>query len=366
MKPVIFAALLIGSTAAVYASFSPPIVRIGVLTRARSVSLGPGSYRLWSGASEKDEKVVWKAAVPATSLEGKRIVIKPAEPDGSVVVNKRSYRGQIEVIRTPEGTVTVVNELNVDDYVQGILVYEVNPEWPFESLKAQAVASRTYALTNRGRHGKEGYDLCSETHCQVYRGRSAERDVTNKAVHSTAGEVIYHGDALISAVFHSCCGGHTENPQDVWQSNGMPYLKAIRCRWCRKSPRYQWTGEIQRDSLSKKLAAAHHGIGNVTSLKILSKSRSGRAYEVRVKGSEGTATLKAGQFRLILGADVLRSTMWSVFSRNKRGWRFSGTGWGHGVGLCQWGAKGMADRGKKYTQILRHYYHNVTVGKIRT
>ncbi len=351
---------------------APDRVRIGLFTRAASVPLGPGRYLVQSDGGSHRLSWAQKAAVTAgaggiqigSRAFGRRTILEPLDPEESVVINGRPYRGRVEVLWGGAGRLTVVNVLDVDDYVQGILVHEANPDWPAEALKAQAVISRTYALRNRGRHGQDGYDLCAEPHCQVYGGRSSERDVTNRIVRETRGEAVLYQDEPITAVFHSCCGGHTEDADSVWQGGGQPYLKAVRCRWCRDAPRFFWKADVKPEDVSRRLKAAGHDVGEVRSLRILSRSRSGRAYEVRVSGSRGTVELRGNPFRNILDGRAVRSTFWTAASQSRAAWRFVGKGWGHGVGLCQWGAKGMADRGKSHKDILRFYYRNVSVKKI--
>jgi stage II sporulation protein D len=321
------------------------------------------------------ERVTWNTNTPVTASAagivigkksfGPRLVLEAVGTGNSVLVNSRPYRGRVELLCNAQGQVTVVNALPVNDYVRGILVRETSPRWPREALKAQAVISRTYALKNRGRHGSQGFDYCDEAHCQVYGGRAAEHDVTNAAVESTRNEVLLYNREVISSVFHSCCGGSTDGAENIWEKGGAPYLRAVRCGWCRGSPRYHWTSDADETTLSSRLKAAGYNIGDVKDVRVLSKSRSGRAYMVRVIGLKGHADLSGNKFRLMTDGRAIRSTLWSGLSRTSRGWRFHGNGWGHGVGLCQWGAKAMADRGYKYTQILRFYYKGVSLGRMR-
>ncbi len=351
-----------------------PLVRIGITVGAESALLGAGAYSL--KADGKISALTLKGKLSATA-KGRRIkvgsrewpsgvVLSPEENGQSISVNGRLYRGKIELRAEANGRLTVVNELPVDDYVRGILLHEVSPDWPEEALKAQAVISRTYALRNRGKHGQAGFDLCSETHCQLYGGRSSERDSIDRAVKATEDEVLLYKDAYVNAVFHSTCGGTTEESDNVWESEGSaPYLQIVRCRWCKRSRHYNWTGEIRVDQLGRRLNAAGINVGVPKSLKVLSRSRSGRAVNVRVIGSRGSAVMKANKFRLAADSRVVKSTHWTVVSTGRERWKFSGRGWGHGVGLCQWGTKEQADQGRSYKQILKFYYKDVTLAKNR-
>lgn len=348
-----------------------PLVRIGISVGAESAGLGVG--RVSVAADGKTSELFLKEKVFVT-VKGNRIrigsrdwpsgaVLTPSEKGQSVSVNGRLYRGKIE-LRGDGRRLTVINELPVDDYVRGILLHEVSPEWPEEALKAQSVISRTYALRNRGKHGQSGFDLCSQTHCQVYGGRSSERDSIDRAVKATEDEVLLYRGALVNAVFHSTCGGTTEESDNVWESEASaPYLQIVRCRWCKRSRNYNWTSEIRVDQLGRGLNAAGIDVGVPKSLKVLSRSRSGRAVNVRVTGSKGRAEMKANKFRLAADSRVVKSTNWTVVSTGRNRWKFSGHGWGHGVGLCQWGTKEQAEQGRSYQQILKFYYKDVSLAK---
>jgi len=347
----------------------PETIRIGIMTETASVTMGPGAFLVREGADGKEHRLSWgdkfevrvagHGVLLGTKLLSGPVVVQPLTPDAFPILNGRSYHGGLEFRRAPSGRLTVINELPLDDYVKGILIHETSPVWPFEALKVQAVISRSYALNTRGRHGKEGYDLCDEIHCQVYGGRDSEREIPNRAVEETRGEVLTHEGKIIKAVFHSCCGGSTENSENIWEGPALPYLKAVRCRWCRRSPRYKWVAEVRLDSAARKLAAGGSDVGNIRMLRVLSRSRSGRAYRVRVAGSKGAAELSANAFRILLDGRVVRSTFWTAVSQTRDSWRFDGKGWGHGVGLCQWGTKAMADAGRNYKTILHYYYRNV-------
>jgi stage II sporulation protein D len=273
----------------------------------------------------------------------------------------KSYRGRLESVANSQGQLTTVNELSIDDYLQGVLGREIPQSWPLEVLKAQAVASRTYVLSNRGRHRKDGYDVCATVHCQVYGGWGVETEVINDAVQSTRGEVIVHRGRLVTTLFHSTCGGSTEGSEAVWGGKSVPHLKAVSCRWCRPSPRSRWDAHVPGDVLAEQLRRGGVNVGRILSLRVLSHSPSGRASRVRVRGTKGHVDMQSNRFRLLVGGDVLRSTFWTHFYQKKEDWFFRGKGWGHGVGLCQWGMKGLADQGRSYKDIVHFYYRNVDI-----
>ncbi|MBL0058488.1 MAG: SpoIID/LytB domain-containing protein [Elusimicrobia bacterium] len=347
----------------------PPLIRIGLRASAPSVVLGAGAYFLTGSVPRREVKYRQPQEIlPAKTgffvgkeRWGNKITIEPADPEGVVTVNKRPFRGAIELDRRGAG-IRVVNRLSVEDYVRGVLLMETSDQWPVEALKAQSVISRTYALRNRGRHGSSGYDFCPSPHCQTYAGASAERKTTDAAVKRTRGEVLVdRKKKLISAVYHSCCGGSTESAENVWEHGGQPYLKVVRCGWCRSSPRFHWMARVPYALVDQRLASAGYHIGAVRAIGILSHTPSGRVYQVRIFGERGTRDLLANTFRNIVNPALIRSTLWAGVSKLDGAWQIHGSGWGHGVGLCQWGMKTLADNSMTYGQILRIYYHRVEV-----
>jgi stage II sporulation protein D len=350
-------------------------VRIGLSTGAGSAVLGPGKFRVRDVDTGGVKTVAWDAPVTARpegrgirlggALWGRKLAVEPADDDSRLRLDGRFYRGRIYLLRRDASArLTLLNELGLEDYVRGILLHEANPDWPAEALKVQAVVCRTYAFKSRGRHAADGFDLCPQTHCQVYGGSSSERDSTDRAVRETRGRVVTFRGEPISAVFHSCCGGSTDESSNIWEGSPLPYLKAVRCRWCRGSPRFEWTARLSASDVASRLRAQGRDVGRVRGFKVLSRSRSGRAYRVRVIGDRGRADLRANVFRTWMDGGLMRSTLWTAVSTGRDAWSFKGRGWGHGVGLCQWGAKAMADKGHSYAKILSFYYVGTKTGEL--
>ena len=329
--------------------------------------------------------------------------------DGVVKYNGSSYRGSLRL--TSDGVrLQVLNQLSLEDYVKGVLPSEMSPSWHGEALKAQAVAARTFAMYNRskGGHKASGYDLCSSSHCQVYSGMAAETTATNSAVDATRGQVMYYEHQVIYAAFHSSSGGATENSEDVWGAY-QPYLRSVTDDDS-KSPYHNWTAKFTVAQVEKQLASAGKGVGTLKSISlspisssgsVAGRTASGRAYGVKFTGSSGTVTITGEQARTIFG---LKSAMFNV--RTERSVKlpatgssskkadsakgsqgtfsaapaamngsamkiggsetivFDGHGFGHGLGLAQYGAKAMADKGSKYDDILHHYYTDVVIQEI--
>ncbi|MGC9372064.1 MAG: SpoIID/LytB domain-containing protein [Thermovirgaceae bacterium] len=342
------------------------------------------------------------------------------------------YRGTLRLVRGRNGF-TVVNLLDVENYLRGVLKMEVNPAWDFEVLKAQAIVARTYALRNLGKHGSEGYDLCAMPHCQVYRGVNAEDTRLTKAIEATKGIVVSTGSgALAVTPYHADSGGYTANVADVWGGN-IPYLASRPEPFDYESPYSNWQVSLGFREIEEALKPRGLNVGNVTEIRVLSTDRAGRAVYVGIVGDRGRAKMKASHFRMALGSSKIKSTYFTIesggrtrpqneesplpegggapltayderaltamiergvfssdelmdmllnprkrgdylrlaFQRqsgvrpetkdNPKGFTsgtvtIRGKGWGHGVGMSQWGAKKMAEEGWDYRKILGHYY----------
>jgi len=278
-------------------------------------------------------------------------------------VNGRRYRDGIKISLNSKGNLNVINELGVEGYLYGVMTREVSPEWPIEALKAQAVVSRTYVMKNLGKYDKEGFDLSATITSQVYGGGEAEDPRTSKAVDLTQGEVITYKRELIKSFFHSNCGGHTEDVTNVWEGEGrLPYLKGVACPFCKKSHQYYWEKTIKKKMLKEKLNEKGYNVGDINKIKILGRSSSGRVTYLKIYHQRGRLKIRASTFRMVMGPNLIKSTLFAMEHRGNR-IKFYGRGWGHGAGMCQWGAKGMADRGANYRQILRYYYPKTKIEK---
>lgn len=271
----------------------------------------------------------------------------------------RPYRGILELRRTPSGRLTVINELDLEEYLYGVLKMEVDPRWPPDALKAQAVAARTLALYSMNRFGAEGYDVRATTDSQVYGGIAAEDPRTTAAVEATRGQVLVFQSRPIFAAYHSDSGGYTEASEYVWGGT-YPYLRGVADPYTSAQP---WALRLDLSVLEERLRRAGKAVSGITAIEIADFTPSGRAGTLRITSAAGTVTVRATELRTILGADALKSTFFSVRvgPDEQAGVEFTGRGSGHGVGLSQWGARGMALGGKGYLEILRYYYTGVSV-----
>jgi stage II sporulation protein D len=263
--------------------------------------------------------------------------------------------------------------LSIDDYVFGVLAAELSIENQLEALKAQAIISRTYALKNRGRHARDGYDFCTTTHCQRYirvRDESSRADfyaLLHRAVKETSGEVLLDGQAgLAETYYSSACGGMTANIGTLWGTASAPvYLGGIRDEYCAGLPRSSWTDTIQASQLMRALRSDRRTdvgarLGNI---RVVERDATGRAQMIALEG-ECVRLVRGWDFKIIvgrnLGWNVLKSTRFEV-TREGASFVFRGSGFGHGLGLCQTGAHVMAERGASYRQILDHYLPGTSV-----
>lgn len=336
------------------------------------------------------------------------IVIKSSGP--LLTWNLRNYRGELMLLGL-KGKLSLINVLPLEDYLRGVLPKEVSPEWPLAALKAQAIAARTYTVASLNRHGGEGYDLCPSTHCQVYGGASVETPATDRAVAETVGEVMTFNGKIISAQYHSSAGGMTEDPSDVWGFTA-PYLKPV-LDWDQNSPHWQWTRSVEWSDLQAMALRSYPQIGRLRRITAVAFENDGSLSRVNLTGDLGELTLNGERFRfllnlpssnlqigLIYGPDPLITVWWAPgntdpialvaddsipglaaevlnppwnlpdpwsWLQDKEPLRVAvkGRGWGHRVGLSQWGAKGMAEAGFDEHQILKHYYQDIVVMDVK-
>ncbi|MNY07282.1 Amidase enhancer precursor [compost metagenome] len=284
-----------------------------------------------------------------------RLKADEPNPEARASVAGKTYRGELEV-RMGAGALTVVNEVPLEAYLYGVVPAEVIPSWHPEALKAQAVAARTYAVAHLGQFASLGYDLKATVASQVYGGTKLERPSTNKAVDDTRGRILTYLGKPIEAVYSDSSGGFTESCLEVW-GKAVPYLQAVP-DFDQQSPRYVWETTITPDRFAPALQKLGLSIGELVSIEPLERSYSGRLKRARLTGTAGTAEVGGEKLRFAFG---LRSTFFNVARQADGSLAFAGRGWGHGVGMSQWGAKAMADMGYAYDQILAHYYGQTTL-----
>ncbi len=289
-------------------------------------------------------------------IEGRRVSAVRLQPSEARLLTwrGREYPGSFEILRNGDGLV-VVNELPLEEYLAGALKAEASDKWPLEMLKAQAIVARTYAAYHRWLNAAKPFHLVASTAHQQYWGRVAETSPLWEAVQATAGQVLTWEGRLFPAFYHTDSGGHTEDPRLVFAARNMPALRAVRSGFSGESPHFTWSLDLPLGQLAELLRKAGISVGTVVRLEVLERSRSLRVVRLAVHGTRGTVEVSGSDFRRIIGYDTLKSTLFAV-AVDGRSARFAGRGYGHGVGLDQWGAKAMAEQGYTALQILEYYY----------
>jgi stage II sporulation protein D len=313
-----------------------------------------------------------------------KLTLFPSQRGRRLQIDGKQFRGNVEVF--PEGSKNfyVVNVINVEDYLRGVLPPEIGKRAKneYEALKAQAVASRTYALATRGKYSDKEFDLINDIRDQVYSGIKGETKVTDRAVADTKGEILMYGGEIVEAYYHSTCAGRTENIAEVWNREPLPYLRSVTdLDYCKWSKFYDWNEVFTASELldhirvyMKENSDDASVVGReLHNLEIVSHTGAGRVMAVQLTTEQGTITLRKDQIRWAFGrsraSGILRSTNFLLDleyaeSGTVKKIHVSGYGYGHGLGMCQCGAIGMARAGFDHEDILTHYYSGARIEKL--
>ena len=250
--------------------------------------------------------------------------------------------------------ILVVNQVDVEDYVAGVVTGEINTSWHPEALKAQSVAARTYVLYKKMTNQTQPYDVVSSVQDQVYQGQAQVDSKVEAAIRKTKGKVLTYNRHPILAAYSSTAAGPTEDASYVWDVD-VPYLKGVECPFDDQSPRYRWRAEVSIEALEKKFRKSDYAIGSIATITPFSRTPSGRIDRIRILHSRGELIVRGQDFRRVAGYSKVPSTQFRI-ERFGRDLVLVGKGSGHGVGLCQWGMKEMAELGYSYEAIVRYYY----------
>lgn len=273
--------------------------------------------------------------------------------EGYIWIGDRWYRGDVRLVRRGN-RLDAINYVDLEAYLYSVVGAEMIASWPVEALKAQAVAARSYALYKRAESPNGLYDVDTTTATQVYKGLESETSSTVRAVRETATQVMVSGGQIVLAVYHSSSGGHTENVEDIW-SSPLPYLRGVP-DYDQNAPAYQWSKSFSAAELSRRVG----GVGTIQQAIPERTTPRGRIITMKIIGDRGTTRVTGEQLQRALG---LRSRLFSITATGD-GFQVNGRGFGHGVGLSQWGAKALAEQGWDYRQILGHYYRNAGLSRI--
>ena len=341
-------------------------VRVAIIKGAEEITMdGDGLL----AADEKGDPILLKSpsclrrgANGIFFADGRRLSRLTVSAPSRIRINGKNYRGLIDFYPSDKGLL-VVNELPIEEYLVGLINCEISSLWPVESVKAQAVIARSYAIYQKDARRAALYHLESSVMDQVYDGVDIEDSRASRAVQETAGEVLTYSGGVIQAFYHSNCGGHTESAHNVWGAD-LPYLQGVDCRYCLNAPSARWETVLPLIKIELLLKAAGYRVPELSGLRTGGTNRSGRLQDLTLSTARGDLLVPAVNFRKAIGYSVIKSTNFTVRMRGDD-IVFTGLGNGHGVGLCQWGAKQRAGDGFNYREILSYYYPGVRIEKLK-
>ena len=276
--------------------------------------------------------------------------------DANFTLNKNKYSGVFEILPSKNG-VNIIEILDFENYLLGVLPYEMSYSWPIEALKAQAVAARTYTLKSIEDKKLGDFDLYSDIRSQMYKGSFKVYDSVKQAVEETKGQVLTYKGQKFYTYYHANCGGHTDPVP--WLKDPIKPLSGNSCGYCKNAKTYTWKATLNKDTVQKFLEK-NKIAGTFKKMKIGKKFPSGRAKTLIIITNKAKQEVSCNDFRIGVGSTVMKSCFLTSIS----GLKLEGRGYGHGGGMCQEGAKGMALDGKKYKDILKRYYPGSDIKKI--
>ena len=386
-------------------SASDRTLRVGLVVRGAPTLSSSGDWQLYSTDGDRLVARVPKGETWAVERTGPRMrgvgpdgiasawrsggLIARANGNSLLALNGKRYRGELLILQGDTG-LTIVNRVRMDEYLRGVVPLEIGTRDSRDAaaVQAQAVTARSYAYVHAGTGaGSRPYDITASVSDQLYGGADAETALSNAAVEATRGLVLQYGGRVVNAPYHSACGGTTAAADEVWRSADEPYLQRVSDRipgterfYCDIAPRFRWTrtldGRTFREALVKYLStytATPGGYpGTPRDVQIDTRTPSGRVGTLKIATDRGNYVLRGNDIRYVLrepGGEILNSTQFTVDVTTGRDGSIDrlvmrGFGYGHGVGMCQWGAIGRARAGQDYLTILRTYYPGTTVAAI--
>lgn len=339
------------------------------------------------------------------------IFLKSGESE-SIYFDGKKYHGNSAFYIIDEYKLLSINLVTIEDYLKGVVPSEIPASWHEESLKAQAVAARTYAVANTYNNPTYGYHVVDNQNSQVYNGIDKEYASTNKAVEETKGELIYYKDGLITAFYHSTSGGKTADSGNVW-STTLPYLRSVEDDFSNISPHTEWVKELTKEEIVSILKSDFN-VSDIYDIELVEVSEDERVLEISFKTDRGEINFIKEEIRAVIGYSELKSTWFTIEKNNQikiiqkesdysstlneknilsykkesvekeriayntkvnilsadrefeinsspDAFILNGRGWGHGIGMSQYGARQMAEEGFTYKEILEYYYTGVEV-----
>ena len=296
----------------------------------------------------------------------------------SIWVGDHQYRGKLRLIRRTGKSLLAVNVVALEDYVASVVNGETPATFPLEARKAQAIVARTYALFEASQRVSVPFDVYADARSQEYPGfqyrtrdgrrLAGENAQSRRIAKSTMGLVCTHQGRLFHTYYSAVCGGRTLRGTEVFSDAGRPF-HSVECHWCRAAKRYRWKTTVDAATLSKALqkflSSGNRRFGSLRSIRRNSPSALGRMDRFTVSDGRRRYQLTGAEVRSLLGASRLPSSRFDIRLSGSKAW-FEGRGHGHGVGMCQWGAAGLAKSGRSAAAILRHYYRGIRIVKFES
>jgi stage II sporulation protein D len=344
-------------------------IRVAVVEGARVVELRGASIEVnelggccMVGGAWRTDVVRAVATGQSVEIDGRRARGFRLTSERLIRMNGRDYPATLEVVQNGDA-LTVVNELPFEDYVVGVVRAEAGERWPLEMLRAQAIVARTYAAYHRTLNALRPYHIVASTVHQSYVGHVPSSSPVWEAVRDTSGQVLRWGGGLFPAFYHATSGGYTEDPRTVFAARNMPALKAIRDEFSVTAPHSAWSLDLRLVDLSDILRRHGVDVGTVKAVQVTERTPSLRVSTLTIHGTRGSARLRGNDLRRMVGYETLKSTLFAIAVDGDKA-RFAGRGYGHGVGMSQWGAKAMAEQGYRAEKILEYYYPGATLGPL--
>jgi len=321
---------------------------------------GPGPIRVEGPAPDSAVHQI-RAVEAGLVVDGSAPLRRWRSGPGPLRVRDLPVRGRVEARSTARG-LAIINRVGIESYLAGTLGREMYASWSPAALRAQAVASRTYALHQRAARRGQSWDVVAGTASQVYGGIAAESQPVAEAVAATRGQILVADGAPILAAFHAASGGRTASAEEVWGQR-LDYLVSRPVEGEEDSPDTYWRAAVTRTTLGRALAARGEPVGALRAVEVIERSPSGRVARVELRGERASVRLTGRELRSLLGESTLRSTLFEV-RPDREAWVFVGSGRGHGVGMSQWGAQAMARSGAGYREILAAFYPGARLAAI--
>jgi len=329
--------------------------RVNIYTQDKSKK-----YKI-SNAGTVSIKPAKNGQVQVGTLVAKQPIFIEPVGNTTLTLDKNGYTGTFQVIPNAN-TFTIIERTPLENYLYGVLPHEMHHTWALEALKAQAVAARTYTLKSIENKSEEPFDLYNDVRSQVYRGSAQVYDSVKKAVDQTRGQVLSYKGELFYTYYHGNCGGGTDHVS-IWNEKA-PHIKPLAgasCKFDSHSQSFNFKQDIAK-SLAEKYARAQGLKGTLSSVKISKKTSTGRANLLTLKTSGGSKQVRCADFRIATGMRSCKITKITVGTTKMH---VEGHGYGHGIGMCQDGAHGMAKQNYNYKQILKQYYPGSTLAVVR-